>query len=495
LGITSGPTACVLAGLVSGASARAQQPMHSPNATADGSSDPIKEAYVCFRIGAPTWLNEMRFAELLDLFERHRGVTDEITLFTADTHPPLPLDVILERAPILKERMDAARAHGYRSGINLLATVGHHDENLPNSLSGDYTPMTDPNGSICRGSLCPNDEHLRAYIAQVYEALAKAGPDYIWIDDDVRLFGHMPVGACCFCDTCVQRFVERTGRPFTRESLRDALNTGPVPEKLQLRRAWLQHNRDTIGDLFRLIEKTVHAVAPGMPLGFMTGNRFYEGYDFDTWAEMLAGPGRSEVLWRPGGGTYTDERLDSIIDKAHDMGRQVALLPAHVRCIESELESFPYQRLKKSAHATVLEAAAYIAGGCTGTAFNVLSQYDEPLDEYEPLVKQLRAARPFLDVLARTLGRTGLRVGPLGLASSYGLGEAGVQRARGRGRSGRIVSASDASEPHPHERPLPLPKLQTFSSTGRYPVCRISDQPEIPVLHPGNSGSRQRVPE
>jgi hypothetical protein len=61
--------------------------------------------------------------------------------------------------------MEAARAQGYRSGINVLATLGHHEENLPNSLSGDYTPMTDPAGGVCRGTLCPNDDRLRAYIA------------------------------------------------------------------------------------------------------------------------------------------------------------------------------------------------------------------------------------------------------------------------------------------------------------------------------------------
>jgi len=305
----------------------------------------------------------------------------------------------------LKVRMEAARARGYRSGINPLATMGHHEENLANSLSGESTRMTDVSGQVCRGSFCPNDERHRAYVAQMYEAIAGAEPDYIWLDDDIRIWGHMPIAACCFCETCVERFGTRVGQSFTRDSLREALSSGPVQDKLRLRRAYLQHNRDTISELFRLIEKTVHAVAPGLPLGFMTGDRFYEGYDFDTWADVLAGPERSAVMWRPGGGTYTDDRLAGITDKAHDIGRQTAFLPAHVRCVESEIESFPYQRLQKSAHATALEAAAYIAGGCTGTAFNVLSMYDEPLDEYEPLVARLREARPFLDLLARTLGR------------------------------------------------------------------------------------------
>ena len=404
LGMVGAPMASVLAGVVAH-SAHAEQPASAAEDQGGGTGDRIEKAFVCFRIGAPIWLNEARFNELLALFDRYRGVTEEITLFTSETHPPLPLEVLLERAPILQARMEAARGRGYRSGINVLATIGHHEENLANSLSGAYTPMTDVSGRVCRGSFCPNDDRLRAYIVQVYQAMANARPDYIWLDDDIRLWGHMPIAACCFCDICVERFGQRVGRSFTRDSLRDALSSGPMPDKLRMRRAFLEHNRDTLSDLFSLIEKTVHDVAPGMPLGFMTGDRFYEGYDFDTWAEVLAGSQRSTVMWRPGGGTYRDERLADITDKAHDIGRQTALLPAYVRCIQSEIESFPYQRLKKSRHATALEAAGYIAAGCTGTAFNVLSQYDEPLDEYEPLVAHLREGRGFLDLLARTLGR------------------------------------------------------------------------------------------
>lgn len=400
LGMAGAPAVPLLANMLAAAANAAAASEAQPAARKS-----VERASVCFRIGQPIWSDEARFIELLELFDAHRGVTDELTLFTSETHPPLPLDVILRRVPILQARMGAARARGYRSGINVLATLGHHEENLANSLSGEYTPMTDPDGNVCRGSLCPNDPRLQAYIARLYEAVASAGPDYLWIDDDVRLFGHTPVVACCFCGTCVALFSKRCGTSFTRESLRDALGAGTIEERLELRRAFLQHNRDTLSELFKLIENTVHKTAPGLPLGFMTGDRFYEGYDFDTWAEVLAGPSHSPVLWRPGGGAYREDCLDDFPDKAHAMGRQVALLPLDVQCIQSEVESFPYQRLKKSIHATSLEAAAYIAAGCTGAAFNVLSQYNEPLGEFAPLVAGLKEARPFLDLLVRNFGR------------------------------------------------------------------------------------------
>jgi hypothetical protein len=366
----------------------------------------MDKAFISFRIGVPQWINDVRFRALLDVFEKYKGVTDEITFFTSETHPPLPLEVIQRRAEILAQRMVAARALGYRSGINVLATLGHHDENLPNSLATGYTRMTDLGGGVVQGTFCPNDEGMRAYIAEVYKAVAVAAPDYIWVDDDVRLFGHTPIRCGCFCDTCLGLFEKESGKKYDRASLRAAFNQAGLKVKLEVRNAWLDHNRKTMIRLLEWIEQTVHAMKPGLPLGFMTGERFFEGFDFDGWAAALSGPAHAEVMWRPGGGNYTDEWLDGIAQKAHQIGRQIVLLPPSVASIQSEIENFPYQRLRKSAHATAVESAAYIAGGCTGAAFNVLSMYEEPLDEYEPLVSTLRGVRPFLDRLARELGRT-----------------------------------------------------------------------------------------
>jgi hypothetical protein len=368
----------------------------------------MANAIMSFRVGVPHWLSEVRFAELLALLARHRRVTDEVTFFTSETHAPLPLAEVRRRAEILKERMRDVRKGGWRAGINLLATIGHHEENLGNSLAGDYTPVTDRDGGVSRGCFCPNDRRFRdEYVKPLYEAMALAEPDYLWIDDDVRLAWHWPVAYVCFCDRCLEIFREECGTAYTRDTLTAAFNTGAETAKLKVRRDWLQHNRNTVTHLLRLIEQTVHALRPRLPLGFMEGSRFYEGFGVDTWAAALAGPDAAEVYWRPGGGCYNEKTPDDFITKAHEMGRDAAVLPATVRSIQSEIECFPYERLAKSTQAVAFEAAAYIAAGCTGAAYNVLSGYDEPLTEYEPLVARLAAVRPFLDRLAGTFGRTG----------------------------------------------------------------------------------------
>ncbi|MBI4025854.1 MAG: hypothetical protein HY360_12790 [Verrucomicrobia bacterium] len=366
---------------------------------------PLDKAFISFRIGTPQWMPPKRFQELLQLFEKYRGITDELALFSSITHAPLSLPDAGERAKLVHTRMAAARRLGCRAGINVLATIGQTEENLAHSLSGNFTPLTDSQGKLAGGAFCPNDERVRDYVRQLYQLMAGAEPDFIWIDDDIRLFGHAPVIETCFCDNCLDLFRQECGRRYTRDALRVAFTEGTNEQKLTVRRAWLQHNRNTIAKLLQLIEETVHALKPGLPLGFMSGERYYEGYDFDRWAKTLAGPGKAPVLWRPGGSFYQDDCLRDLLGKSHAVGRQASLLPECVVSIQSEIENFPYQRLQKSKHATTLEAAAHIAAGSTGAAFNVLSLDDEPLDEYEPLLEQIHQARPFLDLLARELGR------------------------------------------------------------------------------------------
>jgi hypothetical protein len=363
------------------------------------------DSLVAFRISASQWLTDARFQALLKFFRKSPGVADELAFFTSNTHPPLPLAEMRRRAERLATLMPQVRREGMAAGVNILATMGHHEENLAGSLDEPWQRVVDPAGRESRGSYCPAGAEWLEYVVQVYTAYAAAAPDFIWIDDDVRLAGHSPIGYTCFCDACVRRFATAVGRDFTRETLVSAFGSGPLEERLALRRRWLEHNRAMINDLFRVIEQTVHKVKPDLSLGFMTGDRFYEGYDFANWAKTLAGPRHVPVRWRPGGGFYSDETLPGLVGKAHDIGRQVSQLPADVRVIQSEIENFPYDLLRKSAATTVVEAAAHIAAGATGAAFNVLSQRPDPLDEYEVMLRRVAGGKNFFRTLRATLGR------------------------------------------------------------------------------------------
>lgn len=366
-------------------------------------------AHISLRVGTPLWMDEDQFGLFLDKLTSYPDIADSVMLFTSMTHGPILLDEIKRRMDIAGDRLTGLRESGFQAGINVLATIGHHEESLSSTIGAEYGFAVDIDGKQCRGSFCPGSKALHQYVRELYKAVCTAEPDFIWVDDDVRLLGHLPVRAVCFCDNCLDVFSDEYGTAFDRKSLSTAFDSGTVEGKLRVRSAWLQHNRNTVAAVLGVVEQTVHDRVSTMPLGFMTGERFYEGYDFTHWASVLSGKESMDVFWRPGGGFYSDRTPGELMHKSHEIGRQVSALPTWIENIQSEIENFPYQLLRKSAHITVTEAASHIAAGCTGTAFNVLPGSSLEIDEFHPILDSIRTTRPFLDLLTKTFGRTPLK--------------------------------------------------------------------------------------
>ena len=363
---------------------------------------------IALRVGTAQWMSDNGFEDLMRFLGARPQAIDEVVFFTSFTHPPLPLDEMASRCARLAEILPQVRAAGYGAGINVLASMGHHEENLPHSLAEPWPRVTDPHGNISLGSYCPASPELLDYVRHLYTLVAQARPDFIWVDDDVRLYGHMPVVATCFCDDCIARFnaeFAQAGAAFTRETLIAATQGEPAPVRDAWRDRWLEHNRRMMATLLRAAAEGAHQVDPTIPLGFMTGDRFYEGYAFAEWADALEGPASGPARWRPGGGFYSDDAYMGLVDKAHDVGRQVSQLPAKVRVVQSEIENFPYQKLRKSVAVTLLESAAHMAAGATGPAFNIIGSND-PLEEYDPFLDAIAASKPFLSVLRESTGRS-----------------------------------------------------------------------------------------
>ena len=352
------------------------------------------------RVAWDLWSDETRFTELLGYLKEYPCNISAIALFTSGVHPPLPLKEMESRLKIAVLRMEQVRKQGLSAGINILGTIGHHEEDLDACLRGNYTFMTGWDGRVCRGSYCMNDENfLEGYVRPVYNMLAKASPDFIWIDDDVR-YGHMPIGDGCFCHNCISRFNRENSTAHTRESLVSALNSGDM----ETRRKWLSMSAKTISDLFRLIGSEVRGIDDNIVLGFMTGERYVEGYAFADFASALSEDGKYEIMWRPGGGAYTDYRFDEIVEKAEQVGRQNAYLPDYVTIIQQETENFPYQLIKKTPKSTALEGAWNMTAGCTGAALNILpSESREPVWTVLPHLKAIDRLSPFYEFLHKNV--------------------------------------------------------------------------------------------
>jgi len=350
----------------------------------------MHKARITYRVSPSLWLDAGHFDELLAELEANRDGFDDVALFTAFTHSPVSLDTLRRRCETLPARLAALRARGFGAGINLLCAVGFFPENLDDIPAG-IPFFTYLDGSENHGSFCHTSEvYRREYLTPMLDMLARTGPDFLWLDDDNR--GH------CFCDRCLALFRAETGLSHTRDTLRQAFQSGNRAEQTALRRQFLDFAGRSLTDHYALAARTVHSVNPAIELGGMDimGNG-WDNADFAAWSRALAGAENTPVRWRPGGGTYTDREPDEfILRKGMWFGLDAAWMPDTLTDRRSEVENFTYQRLKKSRHATALEGCVYNAFGMTGVAWNVLDGADD-LEIYRPLMHTLTRVRPFLD--------------------------------------------------------------------------------------------------
>jgi hypothetical protein len=363
-------------------------------------ASPATKLTLSWRIGLPLWENEKEFKGLLKMLHQHRSVVDEVALFETVTHHLyIPLDVYAQRMELAAQRLKVFRQAGIPSaGINVLCTIGHINEGWSYMPQLPFQAMVGHDGGVSTSCACPNTPEMRAYVRAKYELVAKAGPDFIWVDDDIRMHHH-GVAYGCFCPTCLGLFAKAAGRTYSREELVKAFDT---PDQGRVRELWVEQNIASIESLLTDVADVVHKVNPRIALGKMTagaGWTTYSGQAFDRWCTAL-----TATKVRPGGGFYTDAAPLEMHTKALECGRQRAILPASVTDVQYELENFPYQRLKKSATAVVNECTFALGHGLNGVAFNMLFGWSL-VEDHLPWIEAIPAARPLWEKwVAHTAG-------------------------------------------------------------------------------------------
>jgi hypothetical protein len=342
-----------------------------------------------WRIGLPQWETDEAFARLLALLRDQHAIVDEVALLDSITHHLyVPLDDYGRRMELAARRLDAFRQAGIPSvGINVLCTIGHVNEAWSYMPPLPFQAMVGHDGGVSTGCACPNTPEMRAYIRAKYERVAQAGPDFVWVDDDIRMHHH-GVAWGCFCPTCLGLFAKRAGRPYMREELVAAFD---APGQGGVRELWVEQNIASIESLLADVRQSVRQVNPAIALGKMTtgaGWTTYSGQGFSRWFSALGA-----TKGRPGGGFYSDATPIDMLAKAQDCGCQRAAYPPAVTDVQYELENFPYQRLKKSATAVVNECSLALAYGLNGIAFNMLATQTSQAD-VRPWMAAIPAMRP-----------------------------------------------------------------------------------------------------
>ncbi len=353
-----------------------------------------------WRVGITQWEHDDAFEMLLELLGKRRRIVDEAALFDSITHHLyIPLDKYAGMMNVASRRMEALRSAGIGSvGINVLCTIGHINEGWSYMPPLPFQPMVGHDGSVSRSCACPNTVAFRAYIRSKYEIVAKARPDFIWVDDDIRMHHH-GVAWGCFCSTCLATFARSAGRAYNREELLEAFND---PAQGRLRELWVEQNIAALESLLAEIRDVIVSVDGKIEIGLMTagpGWTTYSGQALDRWFAAL---GATKA--RPGGGFYSDDAPREMLVKVHECGRQRASLPPFVTEIQYELENFPYQRLKKSATALVDECSLALAHGMNGIAFNVMGT-PTYADDFAHWMEAVLAARSLWEKWLEIVGR------------------------------------------------------------------------------------------
>ncbi len=394
-----------------------------------------KKSRISYRIAKDLWYDDTQFEALCSAFAENRAGYDDLALFDSFSHSVLALDEVARRAVILRKRCRELRERGLADqiGINLLCAMGHHPENLSVSPRDErFQKLTGIDGSTVDGCFCVSCEVYRQeHLRRLFTILAQCGIDFLWLDDDLRFYGHGAAGLVCFCDSCIARFNQAHRTAYTRETLRAAFNQGGWREKLELRRQWLAFSGESLSSLFAFAADCVHQVNPAIQMGAMdAGMRAGDSASYETLVRALQyDPDRSPLpRWRPGGGAYTDFQMfeEMVLVKATQLGAEADWMPEFMTDLEAEIESFNYQRLRKSRCATAFEGALYCAAGMTGTAWNVLAGGESP-EVNPPLMRALTAVRPFYDRVVAANGRLPQR----GICALWKPGQAAVSNLTG----------------------------------------------------------------
>jgi hypothetical protein len=145
----------------------------------------------------------------------------------------------------------------------------------------------------------------------------------------------------------------------------------------------------------------------------MTCQRFFENYDFKSVADALSENGKYPIMWRPGGGVYTDLSMSEFLTKHRDIGMQNLDLPDYVVSVQSEIENFPCHTLRKSPSYAAFESFVYLGTGCTASAYNVLTMDDPVAEEHAVFFEIAEGAREMSERIVDALGTAPLEgVGP-----------------------------------------------------------------------------------
>ena len=352
---------------------------------------------LAWRFNSGLWERDEDFALLQAHLRKYPAATDEVVLFlpTGDHRAYEPLANTRRVLAIAAQRITQLRAAGIgKVGINVLSTLGHTDGPANTVPAMPFQAMVGPDGKASTACACPTDPKLRDYVGERYRLVAEVKPDFIWVDDDIRLCWHGAAGYSCFCPVCLAAF----GWDGSREELVAKLNT-PTESVFRLR--WSEFIAKSMNDLLAVIRRAAGDVETGlMTCGYRAP--MYGYHDIRQWLDTL-----DARRYRPGDGFWQDADQQDLLRKIFDVGMQVRQAGGRAPVVQYEAEGHPWTSLTRSAAMAATESEVSLFAGCNGIAYNYLPwERMNSLAEYEPHFQILARRRPFWERLVRELAGT-----------------------------------------------------------------------------------------
>ena len=340
-------------------------------------------AWYALRRTLPPWQFEANLKELEAVLPRY-GVDEVIVKVDSEefSHGQPPLEWVRAYQEKLFRIKASLESLGVAYSVNPWITVGHIDRgrDARKQLPGIQT-FVGHDGTVAKVSASPLCPVWRDHVAKIWRLYAETFPHAIWIEDDIRLFNHLPVEHGCFCPLHVKRFSEKVGQPVEREALVTAMLQPGKPHPW--RALFLEMQAEVIRETIHFLTETVHQVSPETQFGLMSsGPRQHcsEGRRWLSLADAFAGD--KALVSRPPLGNYSEASLRGLY-----YSKDSILLTRH--CLpegtdeQTEVENVPFSRYSKSVQFTYLQLAISFASGARGATLNLFDHCGTPM-EAEP---------------------------------------------------------------------------------------------------------------
>ena len=271
-------------------------------------------------------------------------------------------------------------------GVLLQSTLGHGgywNKTTDTSLAGQK--MINADGTQDH-RFCPFEKNFIDYITEAVSHLAELKPEFMIIDDDLRIPGKR-----CFCPEHIRRINQITGRNFSRKSLAAHLENAPAHDRIA--QIFYQLNIESAGNVAKAVRRAIDKYDKSVSCGYCIA-----APQFETAVEVLKHAGGSDPMFlRLSNSYYLENAIKLQADKdlltAFQTINYAKLL--NIPLID-ESDTCPQDRFSKSARTMNLHIVSGILHGCRGgklwfdnSAVNVCDEFEKTFAEYHGLYREL----------------------------------------------------------------------------------------------------------